>query len=163
MDTSSVSPGDAAVTMRSLPRRYGSALAGAADEDTHELATRTGPDGASALDHLAAAARGTTLLHQALKQVLQQDDPVLVPAVTDPGARAWEHPTDLEGELALLAEEAPAMADTIDGAHGKDWARTATVAGGGGEVSALDVAREAVRTGIDHLKAAEAAMAEARR
>ena len=38
------------------------------------------------------------------------------------------------------------------------WTRTGTVAGSGQETSALDIVREAVRTGAEHLRAAERAI-----
>lgn len=161
-----VSPADAAVTLRSLPRRFRGALQPIDDDQVEAWAEQVGPSGTSALDHLVQAARGITTLHQALRQVLNASEPpVLAPAVLDESARDWDGgpSTSVDAELDLLAEEAEAMAATVEGAPGKAWAKTATVAGGGGELTALQVAQEAVRTGVEHLKAAQAAFDQARR
>lgn len=163
---SSVSPSDAAVTLRSLPRRYRSVLQPLDDPQVEEWAERVGPEGTSALDHLVQASRGITLLHQALRQTANgEQPPTLPPAVLDEGARAWDTPggATVEAELDLLAEEAEAMATTISDLPGSAWNKTATVAGGAGELTALQVVQEAVRTGVTHLKAAQQAFDAARR
>jgi hypothetical protein len=163
---SSVSPADAAVTLRSLPRRYRGALQPLDDDHVEEWAQRVGPTGTSALDHLAQAARGITLLHQALRQTLNASSPPTVPpAVLDESARDFDtsHGSSVDTELDLLADEAEAMATTIADAPGSAWTKAATVAGGGGEVTALQIAQEAVRTGVDQLKAAQQAFDHARR
>jgi len=159
-----ISPGDAAVALRSLPRRYRAALRPIDDDQVEEWAQQVGADGSSAVEHLAGAARGITMLHQALRQVMHASSPpVLLPAVLDASAREWGHTDgDVEAELVLLADEAEAMAQTVTDAPGKDWTRTATVAGHDGEITALDVVAEAVRTGVDELKAATAAFESAR-
>jgi hypothetical protein len=88
--------------------------------------------------------------------------PVLPAAITDAGARQWEHPADdLEGELTLLADEALALADRIDGAAAGQWTESSTVVGGT-EMTALDLARESVRAGITGLRATERALEHAR-
>lgn len=152
------------MTLRSLPRRYRSALRPIDDELVDDWAQQVGPGGMSALDHLVQAARGITVLHEALKKVLvASEPPVLMPAVLDEAARTWDPAHDVEAELDLLADEAEAMAVTITGTDGRAWTRTATVAGADREVTALDVVNEAVRTGVTHLKAAQAAFEAARR
>jgi hypothetical protein len=164
--SSSVSPADAAVTLRSLPRRYRAALQPIDDDQVEEWAQRAGPTGTSALDHLVHAARGITVLHQALRQALNASTPPTVPpAVLDEAARDFDttHGTSVDDELELLADEAEAMATTITDAPGSAWTKTATVAGGGGEVTTLQIAQEAVRTGVGQLKAAQQAFDHARR
>jgi hypothetical protein len=164
-----VSPSDAAVTLRSLPRRYRSVLRPIDDPQVEEWAERAGPAGTSALDHLVQASRGITMLHRALRQVLNAPEPpILPPAVLDESAREWDHgpvpggSTTVDAELDLLAEEAEAMATTIADAPGEAWTHIAAVAGAGTEVTALEVAQEAVRTGVTHLKAARQAFDAAR-
>jgi hypothetical protein len=43
------------------------------------------------------------------------------------------------------------------------WTRTGSVAGSGKTMTAIEIAREAVRTGSDHLRAAERAIQAAKR
>jgi hypothetical protein len=162
LDLSRESPGDIVVTLRSLPRRFREALFGREGEDAEALARVVGPDGRSALDHVADTGRTLALLGGALGEVLSGRQPVLRDVVTDPSARHWEVPaSDLDGELGLLAEEAKALADRIERVPGNDWQQVGQVADGG-ELTALDLAREAVRVGIDGLHATEHALAHAR-
>ena len=79
---------DAAVALRSLPRRFREILA-VEDEDPAELASRPGPDGRSVLDHLTRANRTVALLHGAARQAVMGKDPAVHPAVTDRSAREW--------------------------------------------------------------------------
>jgi hypothetical protein len=161
LDTSRLSPADAAVTMRSLPRRFRAALGSIGDEEqAAEVAERIGPDGHSALDHLAAVVGTLSLLERALEQVLVDDRPTLHPATMDRQARSWEPPAErgLEPTLDELSEAAARMADRIERAGADDWSRTGEVPGGR-SVTALDLVREAVATAIDHLREAERTMA----
>lgn len=166
LDLSRESPGDVAVTLRSLPRRFGEAVAPDEDEteaDIDALVRVVGPDGASALDHVADTGRTLALLGGAILEVTSGHEPVLHAAVTDPAARQWElAATDLEGELSLLADEALALAERIERTPATQWAATGRVVGGTTR-SALELAHEAVRTAITGLRATEAAMAAARR
>lgn len=163
LDLSRESPGDIVVTLRSLPRRFREALAPAEQgEDVDALAQVVGPDGMSALDHLADTGRTLALLSGALDEVRSGRQPVLHAAVTDPGVRHWETAaTDLDGELALLADEANGLADKIERVSADEWKQVGRVAGGG-ELTALDLAREAVRVGIDGLHGVERTLAAAR-
>ena len=166
MARSSLSPADGAVALRSLPRRYRSVLQPIDDDQVEAWAQQVGPSGTSALDHLVQAARGITVLHQALRQALNASaPPTLPPAVLDESARAFDTSTgtSVDAELDLLADEAEAMATTVTDAPGSAWTKTATVAGGGGEVTTLQILEEAVRTGVDELKAAQQAFDHARR
>ncbi len=166
LDLSRESPADIAVTLRSLPRRFGEALAAHDDEtddDVGALARVVGPDGLSALDHVADTGRTLALLGGALTQVVAGKRPVLHDAAVDPAARRWEiAASDLEGELALLADEALDLAGRVERTAPDQWSEVGRVVGGG-ERTALDLAREAVRTAITGLRATEAAMATARR
>lgn len=161
-DLSNLSPTDVAVTMRSLPRRFGEALTAVGDEDPDALAQIVGPDGASALDHLADTGRMLALFGGALGEVVSGRQPVVPAALTDPAARQWEHPpTDLEGELGLLADEAGTLADLVERTAPERWNEVGRVAGGN-ELTALDLAKEAVRVAVAGLHATEAAVAAAR-
>jgi hypothetical protein len=162
LDLSNESPSDLAVTFRSLPRRFGEALEPRGDEDSEQLARVVGSDGLSALDHVADTGRLLALIGGALGEVLSGRQPVLHAAITDPGTRQWEHEaTDLEGELSLLSEEAIALAGRVERTAPDQWTQVGRVVGGG-ELTALDLAREAVRAGITGLRATERAIAAAR-
>lgn len=163
-DVSKLAAPDAVVALRSFPRRFRSAVLPIADDPTVEaFAERIGPDGHSALDLVVGVANSWAVLSQALRQVLITDDAVLHAAVTDPAQREWEVPpgTSVDGALERLADEATSFADAVDAVPSRDWSRTATVAGGA-TVTAIDLVREAVRTGSQGLADAEADIRAAR-
>jgi hypothetical protein len=72
-------------------------------------------------------------------------------------------PSSVEAALDFLDVECNAVADTIGRTPADAWTRTGTVAGSGTKVSALEIVREAVRTGATHLYAAERAIEAAKR
>jgi hypothetical protein len=154
-----LSPSDGAVALRSLPRRFKAVLGFDDDESPDDLVHRPGPDGHSAVDHAAHVARSLALIGEALRQVVTVDEPVLHPGVIDESAREWPagHPDSTEEVLALLEREATQLADQVDRVAPDDWTRKGRIAGGG-LVTALDLMREAVRTGVDHLHAAESTL-----
>jgi hypothetical protein len=163
LDLSKTSPADIVQTMRSLPRRFREALDVRSDEDQDQLVRVVGADGSSALDHVAATARMLALFEGALTEVVNGRQPVLHAAVTDPSARSWEQsPSDLDGELSLLDDAAESLAGRVERTSGDQWQAVGRVVGGT-ELTALDVAKEAVQTAIAGLKATEAAMQAARR
>ncbi len=163
LDLTNLSPTDVAVTMRSLPRRFNEALEVRSDEDRDELAGQVGPDGRSALDHLADTGRVLSLYAKGLADVLSGHEPVLHAGLTDATARQWDQAaSDLEGELGLLGDAAEGMAAEVEHAPSDRWQQVGRVTGGE-EITALDLAKQAVRVAIDGLKATEAAMAAARR
>jgi len=86
--------------------------------------------------------------------------------VTDATLRHWDTPApeSIAEAMVLLGHEAEALADEVDGVlNADDWSRTATVAGDGGAVTALDVVREAVGAGAEGLGAVRATLAAVRR
>ena len=105
------------------------------------------------------------MLGEALRQVLVQDQPTLLPAVADDSAREWQmaaQPSAVDAVLDFLTVECDSMADLVERTSADDWTRTGTVAGSGRTMSALDIVREAVKTGADHLRAAERAIQSAK-
>lgn len=163
-DVSQLSAPDAVVALRSYPRRFRAEVLPITDDPTVEgFAERIGPGGHSAVEIVVSVANTWALLGQALRQVLISDDAVVHRGAVDPDERAWELPvgTSVDGALDRLADEANALADAADAVSGRDWNRTASVAGGG-EVSAIGLVREAVRTGAQGLADAQAAIAAAR-
>lgn len=162
LDLSRTSPADIVATMRSLPRRFREALATDDEEDQDALASVVGADGRSALDHVAGTGRMLALFGGALGEVLNGRQPVLHAAITDPSARRWEHAaSDLEGELSLLDTEADELAGRVERTAADQWDQVGRVAGGT-ELTALDLAKEAVQVAVAGLRATEQAMREAR-
>jgi hypothetical protein len=167
LDVSRLSPQDAVAALRSYPRRFRALLTSLDDDERpDDLVHRSGPDGLSAVDHADHVARAIAILGEALRQVLVHDDPTLLPAVADDSAREWQmatQPSAVDAALDFLDVECKAMADEVERTPADAWTRTGTVAGGGTKMSALDIVREAVRTGAEHLRAAERAIEAAKR
>jgi hypothetical protein len=161
-DLDRLSPADGAVTLRSLDRRFRSAVRPIEDPDIEIWAEIPGPDGHSAADHVAAASRNLTLHRNALHQIAVRPDPFLDEAVMSADERQWSHTAGTQAvELDALGDTGSALADEVDGTAPADWARTARVPGGQ-TVEAIDILREAVRSALHHLGGAAAAMAAAR-
>jgi hypothetical protein len=98
----------------------------------------------------------------ALTEVVNGRQPVLHAALTDPSARSWLHAaTDLEGELSLLDGEAESLAQRVERSSTNQWGEVGRIVGGT-EITALDLAREAVKVAITGLRATEDAMDAAR-
>jgi hypothetical protein len=166
LDVSRLSPDDAVAALRSYPRRF-RALLTTFDEDEKpdDLVHRAGADGRSAVDHVDHVARSLAILGRAMHDVLQRDDVTLPPATFDDDAREWQVTSgdaSLQAALDFLTVECEGLADAVSRVPAESWARTATVAGEGRTVTALDVVREAVRTGAEHLRSAERTLASAR-
>lgn len=163
-DLARLSPQDGVVALRSLPRRFRAALRPIDDPDVEAWAEQVSATGHAPIDHLVDADRTLTLLRQALEQVLHHDAPVLTPGTFEPSAREWPagHGS-LDDELDLLGTTAEGFAAVAERVPAADWGRPASVAGGRGDVTALDVLREAVRTGVTDLRLAEQAFEENRR
>ena len=155
--TSHLSPDDAAVAVRSFPRRFRAVLARPDDDervDPDELARRVGPDGRSAADHLLAADAVLSLLDRTLEQARGGD--VAHPAVGDL-AGVWAD--DPHSPLGRLLDELEGTATTtagrIDAVATDDWAAGVRIAGVDATPSLLDVVRDAVDVAAGHLRAAE--------
>ncbi|MDQ6617015.1 MAG: hypothetical protein M3083_20285 [Actinomycetota bacterium] len=150
-DTSRVSPSDANVTVRSLPRRFAEAFDRADSPD--DLVRRPPEGGLSPLEHAAWTAEALEAIGSALGRVLVAGDPqVELPPVNPPGATGGGG-GDPAAVLARLGDAARSLADAMADGHGQDWSRTGRTPSG--NVSALDIARLAVRIGVEHLRAAE--------
>jgi hypothetical protein len=160
IDLSTLSPAGAAIAMRTWPRRYRAALAPLDDDRIEERAHQLGLDGGDAVDVATDSVRTWAILERALHEIRFSKAPVLHPAVTEPSARRWDAPAHdpLESVLEQISDGASSMADAIEATPVEDWGRTAPSAGGG-EISALDVAREAVRVGTENLRRIEQTLA----
>lgn len=150
LDLSRLAPDDAIAALRSYPRRFREALTSVDPEDL--------PD--EAIEHADHVARSLAVLGEALRLVLVQEHRTLLPAVADDSAREWafDGSSSVDDVLAFLSMECNALADTIADVPSDAWTRTGVVAGSGQEMTALDIVREAVRTGAERLRAAERAI-----
>jgi hypothetical protein len=166
LDVSNLAPGDAVAALRSYPRRYRSLLTTFDDDEKpDDLVHRAGADGRSAVDHVDHVARSLAILGRALHDVLQHDDVTVAPATFDDDAREWQVASgdpSLQAALDFLTVECEGLADAVSRVPAESWARTATAAGEGRTVTALDIVREAVRTGAEHLRTAERTLTAAR-
>src|SRR3954469_16934647 len=166
LDVSHLAPGDAVAALRSYPRRFRSLLTSFDDDEKpDDLVHRAGADGCSAVDHVEHVARSLALLGRALHDVLQHDGVTLPPATFDDDAREWQIGSgdpSLEAALDFVTVECDGLADTVSRVSAGSWGRTGRGGGAGRTVTALDVVREAVRTGAEHLRAAERSLATIR-
>jgi len=154
----SVSPADAAVALRSLPRRYRGILVRPEDEQEGDNpVTRPGASGWSAVAHAAYAVDAIDRADEALRATLVHDRPsVVVPAVDPPAPAPAGPPASVLDGLKAVTD---AMASTIENAHGEEWLRPAQAADGTA-VTAIDLARRAVHAGVHHLRLAESVLRE---
>jgi hypothetical protein len=156
-------PSDGVVALRSLPRRFRALFAGLGeDESPDALAHRAGDDGSTALGHLAAATGALTAGASGLGQVLVADDPTVDPIPVGPVGSATG---TVEERLAQLGWEADALAERVEHLGADAWARQAHVAGTGAgiAISAADLLWQAVDAAVEHLRAAEHTLDQARR
>ena len=150
LDLSRLAPDDAVAALRSYPRRFREVLTSVDPQDLPQ----------EAIEHADHVARSLALLGEALRQVVVQDEPTLMPAIVDDAAREWafDGSSSVDDVLAFLTMECNALADAIGAVPSDAWTRAGVVAGSSQKVTALDIVREAVRTGADHLRAAEGAI-----
>jgi hypothetical protein len=143
----SLSPPDAIVALRSLPRRFRAAATPNPDDGPVPDAVRV------ALGAAGTAAAQLDAIGDQLRQVLVHDSPALAappaPAPGDP-ATALDRLTVAATTLADLAERQDASA----------WARTGRR--GGATETAADLLRDAVRAAIEQLRVAERAWGDRR-
>lgn len=147
-DPAVVTPADAVETLRSLPRRWRSALAFDLDAAEPEALLTSRPLGGwSALEHAGHVRDVLHALCIRLQRVLREDDPVLPEThLTPPSGANEQGPGVVLAALALTSDE---LASTIEVTASTEWYRTGRR--GGELVSAIDLAREAVHEGVHHL------------
>ena len=154
-----LSPADAAVALRTMPRRYRAALLPVDGPEMEARATTIGARGVSPTDLASDTVRSLVILERALHDVRLSDDPALHPAVLDRSARHWdagvrETPHSV---LAQLDDVCTSFADAIDAVATTDWARTGTT--GGRPVDAVTIVREAADTAGENLRSMETLLA----
>jgi hypothetical protein len=163
VESGQISPGDAAVTLRSLPRRFASELATPDDDNRpDDVAHRPPPGGGlSAIEHAAWVASALPEIGQALHRLLFETDPATEGPPLDPRPPVEHAGGTVSETVAAIAASAGPLADVIDGVDGNDWLRPGTL--NGQTVTALDVARGAVQLAIYHLRAVERTLREVAR
>ena len=135
-------PSDAAVTLRSLNRRFRGLFTGLGDDESPEaLAVRPGADGRSATDHLVAATDAVVVAGHEL-------DGALGARGTGPAPVG----TTLGDHLDDLARIAGTLAERVEHTSADEWAAS----------GALPSLWAAIDTALSHLKQAERTLAEVR-
>ena len=150
LDVSHLSPQDAVAALRSFPRRFAALFELDEGEDESVLEP--------VVEHTDQAGRDLAVLAAAVDAALVHDNAVVHPAVLDQGARTYPDVAEVDADAALdlLKLEADALAARAEHVGAEEWGRKAKVAGAG-EITALDILREAVRTTSGHLREAEKA------
>jgi hypothetical protein len=156
---STMSPPDAVVTLRSLPRRWRGLFGDVEDDsDVGELASRRPSAGArSALEHLVHTASALEAAARHIRLVRATDRPSL-DGPPQPGRSGDE--ASLPRALDQLDAAARSAAKEVESVPGTAWSRTGERSGR--SVDLLTLTRETVRTGVEGLHAAEAALRQAR-
>jgi len=153
------SPADAAVAMRSWPRRYRSELLPVDDPIVEARAVTIGPHGRSATDIAADTVRSLTLLERALHDVLLGETPTLHPAVLDRSGRHWDAAVAETPQAVLdqLDDRSASFAGAIERTAATEWSRSGTCSGR--SVTALELVGEAVDTAAVNLRLMTALLA----
>jgi hypothetical protein len=160
-DPTSISPADAVVALRSLPRRYREA-AGPAADDADSAGGGRDPDHdgeqarrrALVASEAAQAAAAIAALGEDLRRVLISDDPAL--STTDDTATSGGEGAggaDVEAAIARLAEASAGVVSLVEGQPATAWKRTGHRASG--PRSAATLLGEAVHAGVHHLRLAQ--------
>jgi hypothetical protein len=158
-----VSPQDAAVAVRSFPRRYRALLAAPGLPDGPDAVFRRRPDPStwSALEYTAHVADRLDHLGPEIRRITLGNHPTLVAFENE--LRATEQAyntldrTEVLGWLELACDE---LSTVIDGVRADDWVRTGLLAGE--ERDALTLARDGVHEGSHHLRDVQRVLAAVR-
>lgn len=158
-DTSQVSPSDAIVTLRSLRRRFREVLTrpGVLEAPGDQIHLRPGDGRLSPAEHAAWTVTALSAVHRVLRTVQVEANPSIELPPVDVRPPVDSGDQGAETLAAAVGDAAEALADDMAGTPGSDWTRIAQTPQG--PVTALDIARLAVRIGAEHLRAAEQALA----
>lgn len=167
---SSLSPSDAAVALRSFPRRFRDASSAAVvdlddevdQDEIDEVSNRPGADGWSGVDHVAAAAGRVDAAGRTLRSVLVSPTrPIDEALVTDGADETPTHSGHLEHELDRLDETCSGLAEQIESADADQWLVTRPTTGSG-SANPLEVVQTTVGVTLDHLRSLERVLREVR-
>ena len=165
LDYDTISPSDAKVAIRSFPRRYRTAVAGALEDDADEGLIRRRPDATtwSALEYTVHVADLYEAFAPAFRQMYEQDKPTIT-GVWDPDERAAAERYNEHDPMAAvdrLDAAAGALVQVLDRVDPDAWSRTATFPWG--ERDLLTMTRNAVHEGSHHLRDVERVLEATRR
>ncbi len=153
----SLTPTNLVATLRSFERRFG-AVTGPMRSDPELLARADtpGPDGQSMVSLSNRALRAVSMLAAEAERIATHVDPVCLAESFDEAS--W---TDGSVPAATMTEatdvigrSANELADRLDALQPDEWARTASITGGG-SIRLIDVVQSIAREGIETLRAAE--------
>lgn len=155
-----LNPGAVVAALRSFPGRYRAALSADPTRDRDEIAALRAPDGRAVGELVAATVGALATLGDAVHRVLISDGATVPPiaVTTDTALPARDSGANLSTLLDRLETSTAAVADPVHDAPSASLLRTGT-APNGSAVTALDVARQAVRIGAENLLALQHAMA----
>jgi hypothetical protein len=164
LDYDTISPSDAAVAIRSFPRRYRDLVSSFDTDDDVEPLVRTQPrpDTWSALEYTGHVADVLDLMDDLVRRMLVEDNPRLTE--WDADERAAEQRYNDQSTLRTLdrlKKAAGILAATLEKVDADDWKRVATFPYGEREV--IDVTRNAVHEGAHHLRDVERGLDEVRK
>ena len=154
---------DAAVAVRSFPRRYRALLVTPGSQDGPDVVFRRRPDPStwSALEYTAHVADRLDHLGPAIRRITRENSPTITffDSYERAAAQAYNtlERTEVLGWLDLTCAELPAVLDDV---VPDDWLRTGTVAGV--EKDALTLARDGVHEGAHHLRDVQHVLAAVR-
>lgn len=163
LDYDAISPPDAVVALRTMPRRYRSAVAAALEDDADEGLIRRRPDETtwSALEYTAHVADLYELFTTIVRRMFDEDTPTI--AFWDPDARAAEQQYNAADPVAVLDRLDAATATlvaAVERVDGDSWRRMATFPFGDRDL--LTMVRNAVHEGSHHLRDATVSLDAAR-
>jgi hypothetical protein len=153
-----VSPSDAAVALRSYPRRFREVLKAIEEDDRPDdvLHRRPRSGGVSAMEHAAWVAAAVAAATEALRLVLIQDAPAITLPAVEPERGVTGADGSVDEVVARIDAATSALASLIERTPASDWTRTGRVEPEGAPVRALDIVALAVHIGSLHLRATDA-------
>ena len=138
-------------TLRSMPRRWKSALYVAPPKDIDELFGKAIGDHPSAAEHSGAALAQLTILFDAIRttgySVPEPLGPEVQSALADKGSGPW--PADAAEAIQSIGDTCEALADRLDALAPADWMRSTE------GITVNDLARGAARVSAERLRQAE--------
>ena len=150
----SMSMADAAVTLRSLPRRFSETVSGPVGDDSWDRTVRAlGPSGRSALGSVAVADAELVALGTAIASLPQEKSPVVNLGPMRRAAEPASSPAEL---LAQVKVNAGRAATAVEGRGHDDFGRLLTV--DGQSLSAETFVRQTIASCLSHLNDAKEAI-----
>ena len=162
LDLDAISPPDAVVAVRSLPRRWRGAFAKAGDEEDSEALLRRRPTdgGPSAVESACRVAEVLALVDGHVRRATVAEQPDLTPGDVPPERVAACAARSPDAVLEQLDGAAEALGGTLDRVASGAWLRPATLDGHLTDVRGL--ARAAAHEGTHHLREAERTLRDVR-